>query len=223
VFSAFLLKAKKLTTRLSADNKPTLSYVIPFFNKIIDLFEEPQADITDADFRLGLDDIVASIERFLLQHFLDEEAVDSEQVVSPEDWMSDIDDLTRHYNKNRSPTPTPATSAAQRSSPPHSSPSEGNPLTAIFGAAEPMFATAAATAGSAETAAKLILGAAAKAGYRVLMKHYNNVVSVGVLACALDPRFNLAYYKRVGHGEFITTDYIPLCVFRFCCILFALY
>ena len=38
-FTTFLLKVKKMTTRLSADNKLTLSFVILYFNKIIDAFE----------------------------------------------------------------------------------------------------------------------------------------------------------------------------------------
>ena len=213
------MKVKKLTTRLSSDSKPTLGYVIPYFNKIIDLFEEPQHEITDEDFKLSLGDITLSIERFMMQHFNDaEQVVEGEQALSTEDWMMDIDNLNRHYNANRTPTPT--ISAAQRSSPPGGSPPDSNTLSAIYGAAEPMFATVTYHSGSAEPAAKQILAAAVKAGYVTLMKHYNNIVSVGILASALDPRFNLEYYKLKGHGDLITDSYIPLCIIPLCFIVF---
>jgi hypothetical protein len=43
-FSAFLKKVKKYTTDLSADSKPTLSVVIPLYNKIINIFEDVRSD-----------------------------------------------------------------------------------------------------------------------------------------------------------------------------------
>ena len=43
-FAAFLCKLKKLMTQLSADKKPTLSFMIPVYNKIIDLFEDVRSN-----------------------------------------------------------------------------------------------------------------------------------------------------------------------------------
>ena len=143
----------------------------------------------------------------MMQHFHDEEQVaEGPQALSPAEWMEDIDDLNCHYNRSM----TPPTSSALRATPP-----DDTLLFTIYRAAEPMFATASAKANSIKAVAQQILGAAVKAGYLTLMKHYNRIVSVGVLACALDPRFNLAYYEQMGHGRHIVESYIPLYVLHY--------
>ena len=78
-----------------------------------------------------------------------------------------------------------------------------------------MFTTATSSVGPPMAAAKLILGAVAKAGYYTLMKYYNNIQTISVLACALDLQFNLKYYYLMGHDQYIVSTYIPLYVTPF--------
>jgi hypothetical protein len=158
---------------------------------------------------LNLKDIVTSIERYMMQHFNDTDSNDDGQErITPDEWINDIACLTSEYEDRSAPTPTRGSSTPSIGS--VNSQSSASVLSLVFGSSEPLLAMAATDVRSPEVVAKQVLGAAVKAGYPVLLKHYNRVDSVGIIASALDPRFNLMYYKKEGHGELIHRSYIPL-------------
>ena len=157
----------------------------------------------------------------MLQHYTDDpeaETILEEQMIVAE-WISDISELCRVL-KAPSPLSTMVYALCPTPMPPGALGQDDSPvdhvINNVFGAAEPMFGL---TVSHPVQTAKRILAAATKAGYKTLLKHYNRVDSMGILACALDPRFNLIYFKESDFGDEINDTYIPLCVLLlpFCC------
>jgi len=169
-----------------------------------------QHPCTDIEFRESLVDISEAIERFMLQHYDESEQTEPEERIACDEWMEDLHDLKRLLNIEQ--TPTPLGYEGTESSPVSAITSKFTLLKTVFGSVQPYYTSDGSDPGEAATIAKVLLASVAKAGYRILLKHYNRVSTVGVLACAFDPRFNLRYYEENGHELYIRDEYIPLYV-----------